>query len=73
MLVLQDALTQLNRVSSAVSELNHTRLTGDGVRDRAAMIDYAHGELRQELYRALLILQGMTEQTPLDENVILRR
>ena len=70
---LQDALRTLGATTSATRELNYNRMTGDGVRDRAALIAAAHIEIKIEIYRAIMLLQAMTDDTPLDMAAILDR
>lgn len=70
---LQDGLRTLAATTSATRELNYNKLTGDGVRDRAAFIAAAHIEIKIEIYRAIMLLQAMTDDTPLDMAAILDR
>lgn len=70
---VQEALAHLQDAGPAVDDLCYHRLTGDGVRERAAALATRHGAITQELQRALLLLLSMTESTPLDEEIIARR
>lgn len=70
---IQEALAHLSETSPAVDDLQCKRLTGDGIRERAMLLAFEHGKVREELQRALLILVAMTEKTPLDLKVIARR
>lgn len=70
---IQEALAHLLDTSPAVDDLRCQRLTGDGVRERAALVTFKHGKVIEELQRALLVLMAMTEKTPLDPDVIARR
>lgn len=70
---VQEALAHLLDAGPAVDDLCYHRLTGDGVKERAALLARQHGAITQELQRALLLLMAMTENAPLDEEIIARR
>ena len=63
-------MKHLKRMERAVSDLCHQRLTGEGVRERGVLIHMMSADAIEAVYRAIVLLQSMTDETgPLDDSL----
>ena len=60
---LQEALAYLKTTSIPIQELRNNRLTAEGVKERAALLEAQRVKVENEIHRALWILQSMTEDS----------
>lgn len=67
---MQAALRSLHASTEALDQLRDLRLTSEGVRERAAYVARTHAAAEKKLLQALIVLQSMTDNSPVELSAI---
>lgn len=60
----------MRRSERAVEDLYRERLTGEGVKERGILVKMTAADAKEAIYRAIALLQSMTDETgPLDDSI----